>query len=79
MSHDCRWEGVCQIADGTACRATQVGGSVEFASFHRLESMYQQELIDLAELKQSLLQRTFSSELPGGKEASTAALKEEVA
>jgi type I restriction enzyme S subunit len=42
-----------------------------------LESIYQQKLITLAELKQSLLQKTFSGELPGGKEESTATLKEE--
>jgi type I restriction enzyme S subunit len=60
-----------------------VEGSAEVASFlqngaiRRLESIYQQKLIALAELKQSLLQKAFSGELPGGKEASTATLKEE--
>jgi type I restriction enzyme S subunit len=42
-----------------------------------LESIYQQKFIALAELKQSLLQKAFSGELPGGKEASTATLKED--
>ena len=35
------------------------------------------KLIALAELKQSPLQKALSGELPGGKEASTATLKEE--
>jgi hypothetical protein len=42
-----------------------------------LESIYQQKLIGLAELKQSPLQKAFSGELRGGKEASTATLKED--
>ena len=46
----------------------------------RLESLYQQKLTALAELKQSLLQKAFSGELTAGKEASDAIRKaEEVA
>ncbi|EHQ51276.1 restriction modification system DNA specificity domain-containing protein [Ectothiorhodospira sp. PHS-1] len=46
----------------------------------RLESIYQQKLTSLAELKQSLLQKTFSGELTTDKEVSNAIHnKEEVA
>lgn len=47
------------------------------AETHRLESIYQQKLTALAELKQSLLQKAFSGELTADKEASGATLKEE--
>lgn len=46
-------------------------------SIRGLESIYQQKLIALAELKQSLLQKAFSGELAAGKEAPNAAVKEE--
>jgi type I restriction enzyme S subunit len=42
-----------------------------------LESIYQQKLTALAELKQSLLQKAFAGELTAGKEATNATLKEE--
>ena len=44
----------------------------------RLEAIYQQKLTALAELKQSLLQKTFSGELTADKASSDATLKEEV-
>jgi type I restriction enzyme S subunit len=43
----------------------------------RIESVYQQKLTALTELKQSLLQKAFSGELTAGKEAPTATIKEE--
>lgn len=42
-----------------------------------LEAIYQRKLTALSELKQSLLQKAFSGELTGGKEAPHANLKEE--
>jgi type I restriction enzyme S subunit len=42
-----------------------------------LESIYQQKLVALAELKQSLLQKAFSGELTAVKGAPTATLREE--
>lgn len=44
-----------------------------------LESIYQQKLTALAELKQSLLQKAFSGELTAGKIADPALKEEEVA
>lgn len=46
-------------------------------SIRSLESIYQQKLTALAELKQSLLQKAFSGELTAGKETINASLKEE--
>lgn len=44
---------------------------------HRLESIYQQKLDSLKELKQSLLQKAFSGELTAAKATTEAILKEE--
>jgi type I restriction enzyme S subunit len=43
----------------------------------RIESVYQQKLTSLAELKQSLLQKAFSGELTADKVVSNSAMKEE--
>lgn len=48
-------------------------------SCQEIESIYQQKLAALAELKQSLLQKAFSGELTANKKAPDAILKEKVA
>lgn len=48
-----------------------------FTTSQELESIYQQKLTALAELKQSLLQKAFSGELPAGKITAEQHLKEE--
>lgn len=46
-------------------------------SKNQLSKIYQQKLVALSELKQSLLQKAFSGELTAGKESPVATLKEE--
>jgi type I restriction enzyme, S subunit len=47
------------------------------AEVKKVESIYQQKLTALAELKQSLLQKAFSGELTAGNDASDAIREEE--